>query len=73
MVKSMISNVKSLPSSARNSSLLLMVSQSLNFDASFEGILGLGVPNVTAKIGPAGGTHRHSGQGQTSHGMAIAD
>ncbi|CAL1154976.1 unnamed protein product, partial [Cladocopium goreaui] len=41
-----------------NSSLLLMVSQSLNFDASFEGILGLGVPNVTAKIGPAGGTHR---------------
>lgn len=41
-----------------NSSLLLMVSQSLNFDAGFEGILGLGVPNVTAKIGPAGGTHR---------------
>ena len=34
-----------------------MVSQSLNFDAGFEGILGLGVPNVTARIGPAGG-HR---------------
>ena len=49
-----------------------MVSQSLNFDAGFEGILGLGVPNVTAKIGPARGTHRHPEQGQISHGMAIA-
>lgn len=45
-----------------------MVSQSLNFDASFEGILGLGVPNVTATIeGAAGSSHRPDGGKPVRH------
>lgn len=39
-----------------------MVSQALKFDSSFEGILGLGVPNLTVNTGPHGGTHRQKRQ-----------